>query len=194
MEASVPVPDDEGHGHGDRTSFFIVRIPERINVTFWWIKQHVSSYPLFKAGVACCLPTHAKGSSVPVMGNTVNGIFWAFGFLLGVLCFWGVLVFLGSLLCTRLGLLRCASCWTRLLGGGRWGRYLRNLWGEYLKVHKIACMYLGNCGSFMDRKPCVLAPVGRPSLHGYEACMVCWTKGAFRGGGGRGGELQAKTT
>ena len=25
--------------------------------------------------MACCLPTCAKGSSVPVMGNTVNGVF-----------------------------------------------------------------------------------------------------------------------
>ena len=29
------------------------REQERINVTFRWVKQHVSSCPLFKAGVAC---------------------------------------------------------------------------------------------------------------------------------------------
>ena len=40
------------------------------------VKQHVSSCPLLKARVACCLPTCAQGSSVPVMGNTVNGVFW----------------------------------------------------------------------------------------------------------------------
>ena len=51
---------------------------ERINITFRWVKQHVSSCPLLKAGVACCLPTCAKGSSVPVMGNTVKWRFWAF--------------------------------------------------------------------------------------------------------------------
>ena len=96
-------PPDEGHScrldHGDhvRTSFFIVRIP-----------------------VACCLPACAQGSSVLVMGNAVDGVFWAFGFLLGVLCIWGVLVLLGSLLFARHGLLRCASCWTRPLGGGGW--------------------------------------------------------------------------
>ena len=121
-----------------------------------------------------------KGSSVPVMGNTVNGVFGAFWFLLGVLCIWGVLVFLGSLLCTRLGLLRCASCWIRPLGGGRSGHYLCNLWREYFKVHKTADKYLGICICFMIREPHMLASVGQPSLHGYYACMVYWTKGALR--------------
>ena len=137
-------PSDEGRScrldHGDilvmdgqcqdeflhRTDPFLEQ--DRINITFRWVKQHVSSCPLLKAGVACCLPTCAQGLSVPVMVNTVNGVFWAFWFLLGVLCIWGVLVFLGSLLCTRLGLLRCASCWTRPLGGGWWGHYLGNPW------------------------------------------------------------------
>ena len=98
------------------------REQDRINITFRWVKQHVSSCPLFKAGVACCLPTCAQGSSVPVMENALYGVFfWVFWFLLGVLCIWGVLAWLVSLLCTRLGLLRCASCWTRPLGGGWWG-------------------------------------------------------------------------
>ena len=94
-------PDDEGHlcrlGHGDilvmdgqcQDEFLHVTEPgreqERINVTFRWIKQHVSSCPLFNAGVACCLPTCAQGSSVPVMGNAVFGVFWAFWLLLGTL-------------------------------------------------------------------------------------------------------------
>ena len=133
---------------------------DRINITFRWVKQHVSPCPLLKAGVACCLPTCAKGSSVPVMGNTVNGVFWAFWFLLSVLCMWGVLVLLGSLLRTGLGLLRCASCWTRPLGGGRWGHYLCNLWGEHLNIHKTACMYLWVQWGFMMWKPCMLALVG----------------------------------
>ena len=47
---------------------------ERIDITLRWVKQHVSSCPLFKAGVACCLPTCAHGSSVPVMGNVVFGL------------------------------------------------------------------------------------------------------------------------
>ena len=85
---------DEGHlcclGHGDilvmdgqcqdeflhRTN--PCREQERINVTCRWVKQHVSSCPLFKAGVACCLPTCAQGSSVLDMGNAVFGAFWAF--------------------------------------------------------------------------------------------------------------------
>ena len=129
------------------------REQDRINITFRWVKQHVSSCPLLKAGVACCLPTCAKGSSVPVMVNAVDGVFWAFWFLLGVLCIWGVLVFLGSLLRTRLGLHWCASCWTRPLGGGRWGHYLCNLWGEYLGIHKTAAKYLGICVCFMMWKP-----------------------------------------
>ena len=53
------------------------------------------------------MPTCAEGSSVPVMGNTVNGIFWVLWFLLGVLCIWRVLILLVSLLCTRLGLHFC---------------------------------------------------------------------------------------
>ena len=137
-------PDDEGGScrldHGDilvmdgqcQDEFLHRTDPgweqERINITLRWVKKHVSSCALLKAGVACCLPTCAKGSSVPVMGNAVNAVFGAFWFLLGVLCIWEVPVLLGSLLCTRLGLLRCASCWTRPLGGGRWGHYLCNLW------------------------------------------------------------------
>ena len=52
--------------------------------------------------MACCLPTCAQRSSVPVKENTVLGVFWAFGFLLGALCIWRVLALLVSLLCTRL--------------------------------------------------------------------------------------------
>ena len=58
------------------------REQDRINITFRWVKQHVSSCPLFKAGVACCLPTCAQGSSVPVMENASFGVFWALWFLL----------------------------------------------------------------------------------------------------------------
>ena len=109
---------------------------ERINVSFRWIKQHASVCPFLKAGVACSLPTCAQGSSVPNTGNLGFGLFGAFGFILRVLCTWGVLVLLASLLCTRLGLLGCAPCWTRPLGGNRWGHYLCNCLEEHLKVHK----------------------------------------------------------
>ena len=64
------------------------REQDRVNITFRWVKQHASSCPLLKAGVACCLPTCAKGSSVPVMGDTVNGVFWAFCFFF-VSCVYG---------------------------------------------------------------------------------------------------------
>ena len=111
------------------------RDQERINITFRWVKQHVSSCPLFKVGVACCLPTCAHGSSVSVMGNAVFGLFLFFG----VLCMWGLLALLVYLLCTRLGLLRCASYWTWPLGGVQWRHYLCNLWGEYFKLYKTAC-------------------------------------------------------
>ena len=65
------------------------RDQERINITFRWIKQHVSSCPLLKAGVACCLPTCAQGSSVTVVGNVSSGVFFGFfGFFL-VSCAYG---------------------------------------------------------------------------------------------------------
>ena len=61
----------------------------------------------------------AGGSSVPVTGNAVFWRFFcAFGFFL-VSCAYGEYL-LVSLLCTRLGSRRCASCWTRPLGGGWW--------------------------------------------------------------------------
>ena len=66
--------------------------------------------------------------------------FWR-GFLLGALCIWGLPALLLSLLCTRLGLHRCASCWTRPLGEVRWGHYLCNLWEVYLTTHKTAYSY-----------------------------------------------------
>ena len=62
---------------------------DRINIPFRWVKQHVPSCPLFKAGVACCLPTCAQGSSDLVMGNATNGVFWwFFGFFM-VSCAYG---------------------------------------------------------------------------------------------------------
>ena len=69
-----------------------------------------------------------------------------FWFLLGVLCIWGLLAWLVSLLCTRFGLLRRAFCWTRPLGGGWWEHYLCNLWGEYLKIHKLPTCIFGYIG------------------------------------------------
>ena len=98
-------PNDEGHlcclGHGDilvmdgqcQDEFFYRTDPgreqERKNITFRLVKQHVSSCPLFKAGVACGLPTCAQGSSVPVMRSADLGVFFVlFGFFL-VPCVFG---------------------------------------------------------------------------------------------------------
>ena len=85
-------PADEGHscrlGHGDilvmdgqcQDEFLHRTDPgreqERINIAFRWVKQHVSHCPSFKAGVACCLPTCAQGSSVPVMRECCFCRFW----------------------------------------------------------------------------------------------------------------------
>ena len=98
-------PDDEGRlcylGHGDilvmdgqcqdkfphRTD--ACREQEQINVTFQWIKQHVSACPLFKAGVACCLPTCAQGSSVPVIENVTLDVFLCFFGFFSVSCAYG---------------------------------------------------------------------------------------------------------
>ena len=154
--------DDEGHlccfGRGDilvmdgqcQDEFLHRTDPgreqERINITFRWVKQHVSSCPLFKARVACCLPTCAQGSSIPVEENAVFGVFLGvFGFCLVSCVYMEVLVLLVSMLCTRLGLHRCGSCWTRPFGVVRWGHYLCNHWRECQAAHKIAFI----CG-FMD--------------------------------------------
>ena len=156
------------------------REQDRINITFRWVKQHVSSCPLLKAGVACCLPTCAQGSSVPVMGSTVDGVFWAFWFLLGVLVHMGSSGFSGLPVAHKTWVTLVCLLLDRPLGGGRWGHYLCNLWGEYLKIHKTADKYLGICVCFIVREPYMLASVGQPSLHGYYACMVYWNKGALR--------------
>ena len=77
------------------------RQQERINVTFSWVKQHVSSCPLLRTGVACCLPTCAQGLPVPEMGNSGIRIFWAFWLLFGVLCVCGRCQFCWSPCCTQ---------------------------------------------------------------------------------------------
>ena len=137
-------PDYEGHlcclGHGDilvmdgrcQDKFLHRTDPcreqERINITFRWIKQHASSCLLFRAGVACCLPTCAQGFSFPVIGNSGFGIFWVFWLLFCVLCAGGMLALLASLLHARLGFLWCASCWARLFDVVQWEHYLWNHW------------------------------------------------------------------
>ena len=43
---------------------------------------------------------------------------------------------------TGLGLRRCANRWTRPLGGGRWGHYLRDLQGVHWFAQKFAHYFL----------------------------------------------------
>ena len=49
-----------------------------------------------------------------------------------------------------------------------------------MQIHKTAYKYLGICICFKMWEPYMLASVRQPSLHGYYACMVYWTKGALR--------------
>ena len=102
-------PSNGGHscwlGHGDilvmdgqcQDEFHHCTDPgsdqERINITFRWIKQHVASCSFLRTGVTCCLPTCAWGFSFPDTGIVGLGSFWAFWFLLGILCILGYLFF-----------------------------------------------------------------------------------------------------
>ena len=45
---------------------------------------------------------------------------------------------------------------------------------------KMSVSILGFFWDFIDWKPYMLALAGQPSLHGNDACMVYWTKGALR--------------
>ena len=62
-----------------------------MNLTFRWVIQHASSCPLFKAGVACCLPTCAQGRSFPVVRDfgVGFGIFFCFFGFFSVSCAYG---------------------------------------------------------------------------------------------------------
>ena len=156
-------------------------------MTFRWIKQHVSSCPFLKAGVACCLPTCAQGSSVLVTVNFgIARFFWAFMFLFGALCILVVLALLVyTKLCTGLGSRWCASCWTRPLGEGRWGYYHRDFWRESMAAHNTATHFYSFC-FFRTGDVCRYgmpykqALAGQPSLLSYDASMVYWAQEALR--------------
>ena len=91
-------PSNDGHscwlGHGDilvmdgqcQDEFRHCTDPgsdqERINITFCWVKQHVASCSFLRTGVACCLPTCARGFSCSGTEVVENGIFCLFGFSL----------------------------------------------------------------------------------------------------------------
>ena len=45
-----------------------------------------------------------------------------------------------------------------------------------MAAHKTACQYLGIYEGFMHVEPYMPALAGQPSLHGNDACMVCWAE------------------
>ena len=159
-------PSNDGRscwlGHGDilvmdgqcQDEFYHCTDPgsdqERINITFRWVKQHVASCSFLRTGVACCLPTCARGFSFSDTGIVGIGIFWVFWLLLGTLCILGVLVFVVyPLVCTKFGFQRCALYWTRPVGGGRWGHYLCYPWGVCWEAQKTtSCKNYGIWGFF----------------------------------------------
>ena len=157
----------------------------RINVTYRWVVQHTHFCSLFKAGMVCCLPTCAKGSSVHVMGNLGYGCFWAFLFLPCVLCTLGVIGWASYLLwCSGLGSFWCAFFRFRSLGVGRFGHYLLDLGEDNGAAHNTVPLFLSWVFVFVFGlcvywEPYMLAILRQPSLHGYYACLVFWAKGAL---------------
>ena len=122
----------------------------------------------------------AQGSSAAVTGGVGSGTVLALWLLLGVLCMWEVLALMVfPLMFAGLGLRRCAYRWTRPSGGGRWGHSLRNSRGVFWVAQKCAQFFQGSGSDPVVMMPYMLAFVGQPSLHGYYACVVCWSKGAF---------------
>ena len=150
---------------------------ERINVTFRWIRKHATSRAL-RTGVACCLPTCGQVHPLllQVCGRKV--FFWLSGYSLEPLVHMGG-TSLASLpfMCAGIGLRRCAFCWTRPSGGGRWGHNLRNLRGVCWTAHETACQIGEGIWKTHGFKLYMLALVERPSLHSYDACMVFGLKG-----------------
>ena len=118
---------------------------------------------------------------VPVVVNCSFRCFFGLFVFFSVPCaYGGVLVLLVSLLCTGLGFIGVPpaghALWAEVGGSITFVTSGENC----LTVHKTACMYLGIHGRFMKLEPFMLPLAGQPSLHGYDACMVYWTKGALR--------------
>ena len=146
--------------------------------SFRSVKQHVASCSFLRTGVACCLPMCARGVSFSCTELLGKGSFLAFWLLLvhpGCTSFVGY-----PLVCTRFGFQRCASCWTRPVGGGRWRHYLCYPWRVRWAAHKTANQMCSGVFGFHCLKLYMPALVGRPSLHSYDACMVYWIQGASR--------------
>ena len=141
-----------GFGHGDilvmdgqcQDEFLHCTSPglehERINVTYRWIRQHTLFCPLLKAGMVCCLPSCAKGSSVQVTGNLGYSCFWAFLFPLCVLCMLedlGLFFFFFFHPCCvqNLGLVGVPLLGLVPWGVAQLGHYLLDHWEESMAVH-----------------------------------------------------------
>ena len=91
--------------------------------------------------MVCCIPTCAQGPYAAVTGR-LEMVFWALWSLLGVLCIWEMLALLVfPFMSTRLGLRACAYRWTRKLGGGRRGHFLRDPRGVHWFARKCAQLF-----------------------------------------------------
>ena len=66
------------------------------------------------------------------------------------------------------------------MGEGRWGHSLCFLWGVCWAAHKTASQMCYGFFCLSHLKLYMQALVGRPSLHGYDACTVYRFKGASR--------------
>ena len=113
---------------------------ERISITFRWVKQPVASCSFLKAGVACCLPTCAQGSSVSATELVGKGAaLETLGVPSGPAHLVVLALLIYPLVCVGLGPRRRAYRWTRPLGGVRRGHCLRGS----LRVHQIT----GKCAT-----------------------------------------------
>ena len=129
--------------------------------------------------MACCLPTCARGFSFSGTEVVEKGSFFGFWASPWCLVHPGVLVFLSLPPCvykvwvSKMCPLLDTPCGRRSVGAlsllplrGLLGS-TKNCWSDLWWV----------CG-FHEIKLYVLASVGRPSLHSYDACMVYWIQGA----------------
>ena len=126
------------------------REQERINVTFRWVKQHVSSCP---QGLSWCL-VHMGGGRGLVLLVPVVYKAWVIR-----VCF---------LLDTPCGLFPGGGITFVTSGENAW------------QLMKLPAGIFGAKREFWMWTPYMLALMRQPSLHGYDACMVCWTNGALR--------------
>ena len=134
----------------------------------------------------CCLPTCAQGSCVSVTEFEVE---WC---ILEGSRFSQVWLHVGCwpFMLTKPRLRKCA-CHSRPLGGSRWGHYLRSLLGVHWVPLECACKFWDgsdgvDCHSlhnsiYQSVLREILALESLPSLHGCNACLVNWNRGASGG-------------